>query len=268
MNWARLAKCSNRERCPDRIVTTDPILRCVGPARSQRQSRGRRSDGTPKVCRTAARSLPDRISQSTPVSSGVAGCSRCLRVRVLNRLRKRRCAHRKAGSWNSGSCKSVSVLSVLVEVSVPHLPSAGGHAVRIRVLADRLVDDPVMVAASLRLGTTTVRDDHPGWLSIGCLLAMISPRREPLLSRSGVWPVGGILNMDDGEGGTGRRMLLGHAGHLRRLRGVVSTKPVTPAATSPIRATATREGGRHRCMRACGRSSSIAVESSHNEPRP
>ena len=48
---------------------------------------------------------------------------------------------------------------------------------RIRVLADRLVDDPVMVAASLRLGTTTVRDDHPGWLSIGCLLSMISPRR-------------------------------------------------------------------------------------------
>jgi hypothetical protein len=80
------------------MVITDPILRVCRAARSQRQSRARRSDGTPKVCR-AARSLPTRSQAPLlergrgllPLSSGARPC----------RLRKRRLALTgKLGSWN------------------------------------------------------------------------------------------------------------------------------------------------------------------------
>ena len=86
-------------------------------------------------------------------------------------FRRRRLALiRKLGSWESGSCKSASVLSVHASLrSAP--PVSRGHAVRIRVLAGRLVDDPVMMAASLRLGTTIVRTIIPaGYRLDACFL--------------------------------------------------------------------------------------------------
>ena len=94
---------------------------------------------------------------------------------------------------------------------------------RIRVLADRLVDDPVMVAASLRLGTTTVRDDHPGWLSIGCAFYDLATSATATLA---LWRLTGRRNpnMTTEKAVLAGGCFWGMQDMFRRLRGVASTR--------------------------------------------
>ena len=80
------------------------------------------------------------------------------RASLIASRRRRLALTRELSSWNLDRV-SRRPSSRFTEVSGPHLPSAGVTRCAYASWLGRLVDDPVMMAASLRLGTTTVRDD-------------------------------------------------------------------------------------------------------------